>query len=95
MGLRCELAIDPFSASTYALDLLLDGVSLGIRQRGGKHKGRGRPRASTAVEDRRMWDGWKASGYRKHADFAKEYGVTEKELKDALERERKRRKPKR
>jgi len=51
---------------------------------------RGRKRDTDPKEDRRISEGWRASGEKRYEDYALKNGMTKNQVKGAVERHRKR-----
>jgi hypothetical protein len=54
-------------------------------------KKRGRPPDTDPKEDQRIYDSWKASGYTSYEEFERKNGINKIKVKEAVDRERKRR----
>ncbi len=97
---------DVFHASSYAIDMLIadaesvtngdhdktppktpDAAELGSQKRKSR---RGRKMVSDPKEDARIAEAWASGSYEKHADLAQGLGLPERDVKRALDRDRKR-----
>ncbi len=57
----------------------------------GKSRRGGRPRDHDPKQDARIYDGWKSGLFRIYAEYALERNLTEREVRRAVDRQRKQR----